>query len=362
MDILSFLQESTQRFGPVGHEQELAKWLKEQFAPYCDEVTIDPMANVIAVKKPTRQTKCKNEEGGTAPAPAPRIMLCAHMDEIALLVTEILEDGALRVGKLGGVSPHILPAATVTVHTDTGELFGVVGAKPPHLLNGEEQKQSVQYKDLYVDLGMDAQSVRAQVNIGDRVTLHGEPVELLNGRVASKTMDDRSCIAVMLDTAERLQKMNHAAEIVFCCSVQEEVGGYGAQVGAYTVNPDIALVLDVTFANYPGARPDTTVPPDAPAPACGPFIQPKLLEKLKDTARQNGIKYNLELTPRSTGTDTDNIQIARGGVPCVLVGLPLSYMHTTVETVYLNAVTECGRLTAAFCASIEEGWDTDLWN
>lgn len=351
MDILSFLRESTQRFGPVGYEQEMAKWLQTQFEPYCDEVYIDAMSNVFAVKKPTVKSAGK----------APRILLVAHMDEIALMVTEILKDGSLRIRMVGGVSPHILPAATVTVHTEAGPLLGVIGAKPPHLLTEEDRKHAVKFEDLYVDLGMDAEAVKARVNVGDLVTLHGEATELLNGRVAAKTMDDRACIAVMLDAAERLQKISHAAEIVFCCSAQEEVGGNGARVGAFSALPDIGFVLDVTLANYPGAKPDTTVPLDAPAPVCGPFIQPKLLQKLKDVAKNNNVKINLELSERGTGTDTDDVQIARSGVPCVLVGLPLSYMHTTVETVDLHALSECGRLAAAFAAELGEGWDTDLW-
>ncbi|MFH1880171.1 MAG: M20/M25/M40 family metallo-hydrolase [Bacillota bacterium] len=351
MDILSFLKESTARFGPVGYEQRMAEWLKEKFAPLCNTVRIDALSNVIAVKKPTAPSKGK----------APRILFCAHMDEIALLVTEILDDGSLRLRGMGGVDPKILPAATVTVHTETGELFGVIGAKPPHLLTEEDRKQSVKFEDLYVDLGMDANTVKAKVNVGDMVTMHGDMIELLNGRAAGKTMDDRACVAVMLDAAERLQKLSHAAEIVFCCSAQEEVGGNGARVGAYSVDPDIGFVLDVTFANYPGAKPATTVPPDAPAPVCGPFIQHKLFAKLKDVAKNNNIKINPELSSRGTGTDTDDIQIARDGVPCVMVGLPISYMHTTVELVDVNAVRECGRLAALFAAELEEGWDTDLW-
>jgi len=256
MDILSFLKESTGRFGPVGYEQALAKWLKEQFEPLCDEVHIDAFSNVIAVKKPTLKPA-----GGAAP---PKIMYVAHMDEVALLVTAIEKDGSLRVRGMGGVDPKIFPAATVTVHTETGGLFGVIGAKPPHLLTEDDRKKAVKFDDLYIDLGMAADAVKAKVSIGDMVTFHGGMVELLNGRAASKTMDDRSCIAVMLDAAQRLQKLQHAAEVIFCCSTQEEVGGYGAKVGAYSVDPDIGFVLDVTFANYPGAKPDSTVPLDAP--------------------------------------------------------------------------------------------------
>lgn len=358
MDILSFLRESTGRFGPVGYEQKIAQWLKTQFEPYCDTVYVDAFSNVVAIKKPTLKSANKKSEGGTAP---PKIMFVAHMDEVALLVTEILKDGSLRVRGMGGVDPKIFPAATVTVHTETGELFGVIGAKPPHLLTEEDRKKAVKFDDLYVDLGMDAEAVRAKVNVGDMVTFRGGLVELLNGRAAGKTMDDRACIAVMLDAAQRLQKIKHAAEVVFLCSAQEEVGGYGALTGSHSVYPDIGYVLDVTFANYPGAKPDSTVPADAPAPVTGPFIQHKLLQRLKDVAKNNNVKINVELSERGTGTDTDEVEAARGGVPCVLVGLPLSYMHTTVETVQIEAIRECGRLAAAFAADIEEGWDTDLW-
>jgi tetrahedral aminopeptidase len=314
-------------------------------------VSVDPLFNVIAVKKPTARAQGR----------APVIMLCAHMDEIALLVTEILKDGSLRIRKNGGVDAPILPAMTVTVHTDGGELFGVIGAKPPHLLSAEDRKHNVKFEDLYVDLGLDPETVRARVNVGDMVTMHGKVTELLNGRIASKTLDDRSCIAVMLAAAQRLQKMSHAAEVVFCCSTQEEVGGFGAKVGAYAIRPDLALVLDVTHAAYPGAKPDTTVPLAAPAAVAGPFIQHKLLERLKGVAKDSGIKLSVEVSERSTYTDTDDIQIAREGVPCVLVGVPLNYMHTTVELGDMNTIAECGRLTAAFAAAIEEGWDTDLW-
>ena len=358
MDILSYLRESAGRFGPVGYEQQIAQWLKEQFEPLCDEVHVDALSNVVAIMKPTLKPANQKTDGGTAP---PKIMFVAHMDEVALLVTEILKDGSLRVRGMGGVDPKILPAATVTVHTEAGELMGVIGAKPPHLLTAAERKKAVKFDDLYIDLGMDVEAVKAKVNVGDMVTFHGDVRELLNGRVASKTMDDRVCIAVMLDAAERLQKMHHAAEVVFLCSTQEEVGGYGAKVGAYTVHPDIGYILDVTFAKYPGAKPEDTVPADAPAPVSGPFLQHKLLSKLKDTAKNNNVKINIEISPRGTGTDADDVNIARDGVPSVLVGLPLSYMHTTVETVDLTAVRECGRLAAAFAADIEEGWDTDLW-
>ena len=357
MDILTYLQGASGQFGPSGHEQQTAQWLRERFLPLCDEVTIDPLFNVLATLKPT----IAPARGGRAP----RVMLAAHMDEIALMVTDILKDGVLRMGQVGGVDPRILPAAMVTVHA-TGEgatqpLTGVVGAKAPHLLTEAEQKQNYTRDNLYIDLGLPAQRVRQLVRVGDLVTLRGETVGLLNDRAAGKTMDDRACVGVMLEAAERLRKMNHAAEIVFACTTQEEVGSRGARVAAYTVNPDLAIVMDVNHAPIPQSKPDTTIPLDAPAAAYGPYLQHKLVARLKAVAAQNGIKLNMEPCERSTGTDTDAVQIAREGVPCVLMDLPVKYMHTTVELLDMNALRECGRLAAHFAADIDEGWDDELW-
>ncbi len=358
MDVLSYLQEASVRFGPSGHERETAEWLKTRFAPLCDEVTIDPLYNVLAVKKPTAKTA----NGG----PAPKILMCAHMDEIALMVIDILKDGSLRLGNVGGVDPRILPAALVTVHGRTAggkpaALQGVVGAKAPHLLTAEEQKQNYKREDLYVDLGLAPEKVKKLVQVGDLVTLNGRTAGLLNDRAAGKTMDDRACIAVMLEAAERLKRVNHAAEIIFASTTQEEVGSHGAQVAAHTVNPDLAIIMDVSHAPIPASRPDTTVPLDAPAATYGPLIQYKLLERLKKTAHSHNVKLNTEQAERRTYTDADEVQIAREGVPCVLIDLPLKYMHTTVETLDTNVIRECGRLVAAFASEIDEGWDDGLW-
>ena len=358
MDILTYLQGASVQFGPSGHERETAEWLRDRFAPLCDEVTIDPLYNVLAVLKPTAQPK--------PGAKAPKILLCAHMDEIALMVIDILKDGSLRMGNVGGVDPRILPAATVTVHghTDSGKpkkLPGVIGAKAPHLLTDEERRQNYKREDLYIDLGLPVEQVKKWVQVGDLVTLNGQTIGLCNDRAAGKTMDDRACIGVMLEAAERLQRMSHEAEIVFACTTQEEVGSRGAKVAAHSVNPDLALVMDVSHAPIPASRPDTTIPLDAPAATYGPLIQYKLLQRLQRVAADNGIRLNTEHAERNTYTDTDNVQIAREGIPCVLIDLPLKYMHTTVELLDMNAIRECGRLCALFCADITEGWDESLW-
>ena len=358
MDIFGYLQGMADKLGPSGHEGEVSAWLKELFLPLCDSVTIDPLYNVIAFKKATVAPK----DG----RPAPRVMLSAHQDEIALMVSDILPDGTLRMGQVGGVDPRILPTAVVTVHGHKSgkpvRLTGVVGATPPHLLSPADRANNYKREDLYVDLGMDEKAVRRQVQVGDLITLRGPATQLLNDRVASKTMDDRACVCSLLCAAERLQKMSHMCDIYFVASTQEEVGCKGATVAAYTVDPDLAVILDVSHAPIPQSRPDTTVPLDAPAATYGPFIQHKLLDRLKDTAKSHGVKLNTEHAERFTGTDTDEIQIARQGVPCVLIDLPLKYMHTTVETLDSKVIDECGRLLAHFLSDLDEGWDTALWS
>lgn len=358
MDIFAYLEGMALQHGPSGQEASVAKWMAELFRPLADSVDIDPLYNVIAFKKATIPTP----DG----SPAPRVMLAAHQDEIALMVSDILPDGTLRMGQVGGVDPRILPAGTVTVHAtkggETTRLLGVVGATPPHLLSAEDRKNNYKREDLFVDLGMSADKVRSLVNVGDLITLHGEATRLLNGRVAAKTMDDRACVGCLLLAAERLQTMQHMCDVYFVATSQEEVGSKGAAVAAYTVDPDLAIALDVTHATIPQSRPDTTVPLDAPAVTYGPYLQHKLVERLKKTAADNGIKLNQELANHATYTDADDIQIARCGIPCVLIDLPLKYMHTSVELLDTKVLSECGRLLALFLAGIDEKWEDGLWN
>ena len=355
MDIFNYLEGMATQLGPSGHEGPVSQWLADWFRPLVDSVEIDPLYNVIACKKATMATP-----DGSA---APKVLLCAHQDEIALMVSDILPDGTLRMGQVGGVDPRILPAGVVNVHASlSGEvLTGVVGAVPPHLLSDADRRSNYKREDLFVDLGLAADKVKEKVAIGDLITLTGPATKLLNERCAAKTMDDRACVGVLLEAAERLQRMQHMCDIYFVATSQEEVGCKGAAVAAYTVDPDLAVVLDVSHATIPASRPDTTVPLDAPAVTYGPFIQHKLLEKLKKTAANNHIKLNHEHATSWTGTDTDDVQVARAGIPCVLIDLPLKYMHTAVETISLDTLEESARLLAHFVSELDASWEDDLW-
>ncbi|MBP3647698.1 MAG: M42 family peptidase [Clostridia bacterium] len=358
MEMYEYLKQQAVAHGPSGHEYETAAWFKSLFEPLCDSVTIDPLFNVIALKKATLPTK----DG----SPAPRVMLAAHQDEIALMVADILPDGTLRLDQVGGVDPRILPASTVTVHARGSEngyekLLGVVGAMPPHLLDAEARKNNYKREELFVDLGFGYEDVCKRVHIGDLVTLNGPATKLLNERCAAKSMDDRACIGALIDAAERLQRMNHICDIYFVCTTQEELGFQGCYTATYTIDPDLAIALDVTHATIPSSRPDSTVPLDKPSLSHGPYLQYKLVKRLTDTAKAHGIETYTSKASRNTYTDCDAMQISRAGVPVALIDVPLKYMHTSVEVVDMNVIRESGRLLAHFLSELDEGWDNELW-
>ncbi len=345
MDIKKLLAEATSTLGVSGHEGAVAAFFAEQFRPFVDEVSVDKMYNVIAHKKGS----------------GPKVMLCAHHDEIAMMVTRIEDDGCVRFGSVGGVDPRILPGSRVWVHGKAGKLFGTIGALPPHLMNAEDRANNYKMDKLHVDLGLPAEKVRAQVRIGDLITFNTPLTELGKDQFAAKSLDDRACVAIMLRAAERMQRMVSDADVYYVCSSQEEVGGRGAQTAAFAIEPDLAVVLDVTFATTPGCGPDVSCPIDAPALMQGPFIQPKLYERLVKCAKAHHIKYYEEISGRSTGTDADEIGVSRAGVPSVLISLPEKYMHTSVETVSLETIEESARLLAHFVSELDASWEEDLW-
>lgn len=344
MDVQKILTEASAKVGPSGQEMEVAEYFAEQFRPFVDEVTVDAMFNVIAHKKGT----------------GPRVALFAHMDEIGLMVIAIEEDGSLRLGNVGGVDPRILPASRVWVHGKE-RLFGTIGAMPPHLMKPEDRKKNYERKDLYVDVGLPVEKVRELVRVGDIVTFNVPATPLLNGQFAAKTMDDRACVAMLVETAERLRKLQCDADVYFVGSTQEEVGSRGAETAAFAIAPDLAIAIDVDHATIPGSRPNTTVELDSLCASIGPFLQPKLLKRLMDCAAAHHVKLQTTVAERNTYTDGDEVSLARDGIPMVLLSLPLKYMHTTVETLDIQALQEGSRLLAHFLSELDAGWEDDLW-
>ncbi len=340
MDLITFLREAVDQPGLSGNELPVAQYLKDAFAPYCAEVTIDAMQNTIAHLPGS---------GG------PKVYVTAHMDEIGLCVYGIEDDGCLRIASIGGVDPRILPASEVRVLCDP-PLFGVVGAKPPHLLTDADRKKNYKKEDLFVDLGLPVNEVQQRVRIGDRVQLVGPVQALANARIASKTMDDRACVAIMWLAAQQLQKTQHKADIYFVSATQEEVGSRGALTSCYAIEPDIGVVMDVTHGTMPECKSDEVFPLDKVVLTKGPNLHPKLTDTLLAVAKQQHVDTQVEICPHSTWTDAEVVQVSRMGVPTALLSVPVKYMHTTVETCSLETLREAARLLTAYLASLDENW------
>ncbi len=340
-DPLPFLREVTAAHGPSGREGDAARCIAAAFARYSGEVSVTPLCSVHA----------------RIGSSGPRVLLCAHSDEVALVVTDVTEDGFLRVHSNNGVDPRILPAHEVIVHGACGALPGVCGAKPPHLQTDEDRAKAVKMKDIAVDLGLPAEKVKQLVRVGDVVTLRGPLRELANGRIAGKTFDDRACVAVLLMVMDLLKNTSLSCEAHFVATSQEEVGSKGAWTSAHIVRPDIALALDVCHAPQPGAEPFDTTPFDKPSIAVGPNIHQTLYQRAVKVARDRGIDHAVDVCPGPTGTDGSSTQVAAGGVPTLVFQLPLRYMHTSVETIDQKAMARLAQWVAYFLQEVgaEEG-------
>lgn len=331
----------SQLAAPSRYEEAAHDYLQAYWSPYVDEFSGDRVGSLIAIKY------------GDAPEPRPRIMLAAHMDEIGLMVSEI-NDGYLRTSNIGGIDRRTLLAKSVTVHTRTGRITGTVAIPPPHITGytGGRNKYP-ELKDLWIDLGLPDEAVRQQVRIGDFITIDAPVVELGEGLIATKAMDDRSSVAAVTACLHDLQSRRHAWDVYAVATVQEEVGLLGARTAAYTVKPDLAIAIDVGFGAQPGvsgdAHPEIT---DGPQIGIGPNFHDQLRKDIMGVGKDINIKLTLDPTPGNSGTDAWQIQITHAGVPTALLSIPCRNMHSTVETVSIKTVQQTGRLMAEFISSL----------
>ncbi|MBX6352877.1 MAG: M20/M25/M40 family metallo-hydrolase [Thermoflavifilum sp.] len=328
-------------WGGAGCEAaDMGPRLQHALAPYVHEMDTDWLGNVVGLRR------------GVGPDPRPRVMLAVHMDEIALFVSAIEPGGFLRMVQAGGFDPRVLIGQEVTVH-GKDELVGVIGAKPPHLMAPGERDTAPALEELFVDLGMSEERVRAAVRVGDRITVRRSPIPLLGERLAGRAIDNRISFAVVLECLEDLRSRLHPADILVACTVQEELGSAGARAVAEKYRPDLAIVIDVTFGTSPGLPPHMSFELGrGPAITMGPNIHPRVFRALRDTAVAHGIPWQLETTQDTTGTDAGVIQLAAEGIPCGLVGVPIRYMHTSVEVADYRDVVDCGRLLARYLARL----------
>jgi putative aminopeptidase FrvX len=284
---------------------------------------------------------------------ARRLLVMGHIDEIGLIVTHIDDDGYLWFRGVGGWDAQILVGQRVVLDTRGGTITGVVGKKPIHLLREEERKKVADIRDLHIDIGArDGAQAREMVRIGDVAVIDAAPVELPNGRLTARALDNRLGSFVALEAARLVGAAGGAQwEIAAVAAVQEETTFGGSRTSAFALKPDAAIVIDVTHAtDAPGIDVKEAGKHElgsGPVISRGSNLSAGLFELLHDTAEAEKIPFTVEASARATGTDADAVHISRGGVPTGLVSIPIRYMHSPVELVQLEDVHACARLIAA---------------
>lgn len=341
LDVGALLKELSEACGVSGYEGSVRQLTRRALEPYADEIRIDPMGNLIALKR------------GSGPEPRRKVLLAGHMDEIGLMVTQIKE-GFLHFGEVGGFDSRVLLGQEVLVHGKT-VLPGIVASRPPHVLPREEREKVFKTEDLFVDVGLPPEEVAEQVRVGDVITLQAPYIALRNDRAAGKAFDDRAALVAITVCMEELSHLSHTWDVYAVATVQEEVGVRGAITSTFEIFPDVGIAIDVTHGDMPGVSDEDTVEVGkGPSITLGPNIHPKIHEALVETARRYEIPHQIEPATGPTGTDAWAIQVSRSGVPTGLLGLPLRYMHNPVETLDLDDVRRTGWLLARTIARLDE--------
>jgi putative aminopeptidase FrvX len=332
--------------GPSGYETQPAGVWRDAASGFAD-VRVDDMGNSYATVKGTA--------GGLS------LAIIGHVDEIGLIVTHIDDSGFLYFGSVGGWDPAILIGQRVTVTTRDGQVPGVVGKKPIHLIKPDERDKGTKLTELHIDIGAkDGDEARGLVRIGDTAVITGDPVELPNGRAVSRAMDNRLGAFVAYEAARLVAEAGGApGDVHAVAAVQEEIGLNGARTAAHSLRPDVAIVVDVTHAtDAPGVEAKELGEHklgSGPVIERGAILNPAIFELLHEVAEAEAIPFTISASGRGTGTDADVVHMSRDGIPTTVIGLPLRYMHSPVEMVQVEDVLNAAKLIAAFAQRLAAG-------
>lgn len=352
-NVLETLRVLSEAIGVSGNEDEVRNVVIDLLRDFADQIWIDTLGSVIAVKKGSKGTG--------------KIMIAAHMDEIGLMISHIDKKGFIRVQPIGGWSPIILPGQRVIIVAENGrKIRGVVGSKPPHLMKPEEAKQVPELKDVFIDAGVQSreEAEKIGIKVGSVVVIERTVVKLGNENVVTgKAFDDRVGLATMIEAFREAEDFE--PDLYAVATVQEEVGLKGARTSAFSISPDVALALDVTTANdVPGVDEKEYVAILGKGPAIkimdgrsgsGLIAHPEVKNLLIKAAEEEKIPYQLEVLSGGT-TDASIIALNKEGVPSGVISIPTRYIHSPVEVLHLDDVVHSVRLVNAFLKRVNIEW------
>lgn len=350
-DSVKFLKSIIDAPSPSGFEQPVRKIVAHRMKEFCDDVRHDVMGNVIGVLNPGAET---------------RVMLAGHCDEIGLMVTNIDDDGYVYFGTIGGFDPLQLLGQRVRIHGLDGDVPGVIGRKPIHVISKEkgDLTKAPGIHEMWMDIGAkDKKDAQKVVAVGDCATIDVGFAHLRNDIVVGRGLDDRVGAFAVAETMRLLSARKGSLKVAVygVATTQEEIGIRGAKTGAHSIDPHAGIAIDVGFAtDYPTMNKNLTgdlALGKGPIISKGPNINPVLGQMLVDTAKRKKIAYQMEGAPGATGTDANVIQMTRAGVAAALVSVPNRYMHTPVEVVSLRDLENVSKLLAATLLGMKASQD-----
>ncbi len=343
---VSFLKHLLSTPGPSGDEARAARIWRDEAITFADEVRADVRGNSFALLRGSDL----------------RVLLAGHIDEIGFMVNYIDDEGFLSFSAIGGWDPQVLVGQRVRLLGQQGDVLGVIGKKPIHLMEEDEIKNASKIKDLWIDIGAKNRAeASARVRVGSVGVIDAPIYDFPNNRIVSRSIDDRIGAFTVLEALRLLSQDRPNATVAAVATCQEETSFAGARTAAFSYDPHVAVAVDVTFAtDYPGA--DKKQYGDVklgggPVLSRGAANSPVLYDMLLEIAEREDIPYSLQVTPRHTGTDADEIHMTRGGVATIVISIPNRYMHSPNEMVELVDVENAAKLIAAFVRSLSPGMD-----
>lgn len=332
-------------FGPPGGEDEVREILRREIEEYADETRVDKLGNIFFLHHGKDRY--------------PKVMLAAHMDEVAFIVTFIEETGFLRFHTLGGITSNIMPGQMILLRGKKDDVKGIIGTKPPHIMKEEERKKLVPQEELFIDIGAGSieEAEKQGIEIGTNGVFDTKFTELTGGYLRGKAFDDRMGCTVLAQVFKTLK--NSPYNLVAVGTVQEEMGLRGARTAAWQVTPDYALALEGTFAaDVPGSSPHTV----SAKLRNGPVItfldrtvitHPTVLKTLVNTAKDHSIPFQFKKVPMG-GTDAGSIHLVKAGVPSGTVAVPCRYIHGPASIAHIEDLRNTIKLVTEFVRAISE--------